>query len=407
MTLRNATAASILAPLLIVMTIGFLGNGPAAPNFGDPLAGLNASEVARFQAGVAEFNSVQSNHARRPRAGVQRPCQRGDVTASLLDLSHRPGHRRWQQHPVRDPVRPGHERRVRPADRARRHPDPEPGDRQRGLGIQLRRRGGAPAGERRGQAADDPRCSASAWSRPIPDEVLMMIAISNNSSRPRSPAGRASSSILRRPRRASAGSAGRHSTPSCSRSPATPTSTRWGSPRRSSRPRTARKAIARSWQYNPVPRHQRHERVAPAVCRLHRLPGAAADPADSPGRPQWRPDLRRDRLRLLPRADVAERAEPRRRAEQRRVPPLLRLPAPRHGQPRRRDRAGQHRRHARCGPPRSGACATSSAYLHDGRAATIPAAILAHDGQARQARNAFAQLRPADQARLVAYLNSL
>ena len=55
MTFKNATVASILAPVLIVMTIGFLGNGPAAPNFGDPLAGLKPSEVARFQAGLAEF----------------------------------------------------------------------------------------------------------------------------------------------------------------------------------------------------------------------------------------------------------------------------------------------------------------------------------------------------------------
>ncbi len=47
------------------------------------------------------------------------------------------------------------------------------------------------------------------------------------------------------------------------------------------------------------------------------------------------------------------------------------------------------------------------AYLHDGRAATIPDAILAHDGQGKQARNAFTQLSPSDKARLVAFLNSL
>jgi hypothetical protein len=57
-TLRKATVTSLLAPLMIVMTIAFLGNGPAT-NFGDPLAGLNASQVTRFQAGVTEFNSVQ------------------------------------------------------------------------------------------------------------------------------------------------------------------------------------------------------------------------------------------------------------------------------------------------------------------------------------------------------------
>jgi CxxC motif-containing protein (DUF1111 family) len=46
-------------------------------------------------------------------------------------------------------------------------------------------------------------------------------------------------------------------------------------------------------------------------------------------------------------------------------------------------------------------------FLHDGRATTLPQAILAHDGQARRARNAFAALSPQDQAALVAFLNSL
>ena len=48
-----------------------------------------------------------------------------------------------------------------------------------------------------------------------------------------------------------------------------------------------------------------------------------------------------------------------------------------------------------------------SAYLHDGRAATLDAAILAHDGQARAARDRFAALGARDKARLTAFLNSL
>jgi CxxC motif-containing protein (DUF1111 family) len=48
-----------------------------------------------------------------------------------------------------------------------------------------------------------------------------------------------------------------------------------------------------------------------------------------------------------------------------------------------------------------------SAFLHDGRATTVEAAILAHDGQGRPARDRFAQLQPGDKARLVAYLKSL
>jgi CxxC motif-containing protein (DUF1111 family) len=46
-------------------------------------------------------------------------------------------------------------------------------------------------------------------------------------------------------------------------------------------------------------------------------------------------------------------------------------------------------------------------YLHDGRATTLPEAILAHDGQAKAARDGFANLSASDQAALVAFLNAL
>lgn len=48
-----------------------------------------------------------------------------------------------------------------------------------------------------------------------------------------------------------------------------------------------------------------------------------------------------------------------------------------------------------------------TALLHDGRAATITDAILAHDGQGRMARNRFLALRPDQRARLLAFLHSL
>jgi CxxC motif-containing protein (DUF1111 family) len=48
-----------------------------------------------------------------------------------------------------------------------------------------------------------------------------------------------------------------------------------------------------------------------------------------------------------------------------------------------------------------------SAYLHDGRATTLDQAILAHDGQARAARDRFAALSPSDKAKLSAFLRSL
>jgi CxxC motif-containing protein (DUF1111 family) len=48
-----------------------------------------------------------------------------------------------------------------------------------------------------------------------------------------------------------------------------------------------------------------------------------------------------------------------------------------------------------------------TSFLHDGRAATLDAAILAHDGQGRQARDQFANLSDDDRASLIAFLNSL
>jgi CxxC motif-containing protein (DUF1111 family) len=48
-----------------------------------------------------------------------------------------------------------------------------------------------------------------------------------------------------------------------------------------------------------------------------------------------------------------------------------------------------------------------TSFLHDGRARTLEAAILAHDGQARAARDVFASLRSHEKADLIAFINSL
>ncbi len=45
--------------------------------------------------------------------------------------------------------------------------------------------------------------------------------------------------------------------------------------------------------------------------------------------------------------------------------------------------------------------------LHDGRTTSIPAAILAHDGQAVLARNQFSWLSSLQQSQLIAFLKSL
>ncbi|MGH7895185.1 MAG: di-heme oxidoredictase family protein, partial [Candidatus Binatia bacterium] len=51
--------------------------------------------------------------------------------------------------------------------------------------------------------------------------------------------------------------------------------------------------------------------------------------------------------------------------------------------------------------------AFSAPYLHDGRAATLDAAILAHGGEAQTARDAFATLAVVDRAAILAFLGSL
>lgn len=51
--------------------------------------------------------------------------------------------------------------------------------------------------------------------------------------------------------------------------------------------------------------------------------------------------------------------------------------------------------------------AETAPYLHDGRAATIPEAILAHGGEAQASRDAFAALTPVEQASLHIFLLSL
>lgn len=51
--------------------------------------------------------------------------------------------------------------------------------------------------------------------------------------------------------------------------------------------------------------------------------------------------------------------------------------------------------------------AETAPYLHDGRAATIPEAILAHGGEAEGARDAFASLAPDEQADIHLFLLSL
>jgi CxxC motif-containing protein (DUF1111 family) len=57
------------------------------------------------------------------------------------------------------------------------------------------------------------------------------------------------------------------------------------------------------------------------------------------------------------------------------------------------------------GPPRSGAM--RHRFLHDGRATTIAAAILAHDGEGAPAVEGFRQMPPEQRDALLAFLGGL
>ncbi len=48
-----------------------------------------------------------------------------------------------------------------------------------------------------------------------------------------------------------------------------------------------------------------------------------------------------------------------------------------------------------------------TSFLHDGRAETLQDAILGDDGQGLAARNRFAQLNSDEQAKILAFINSL
>jgi CxxC motif-containing protein (DUF1111 family) len=49
----------------------------------------------------------------------------------------------------------------------------------------------------------------------------------------------------------------------------------------------------------------------------------------------------------------------------------------------------------------------SRPWLHDGRAPTLDGAVLAHDGEAVEARNAYAELHDEERAPIRVYLTSL
>jgi CxxC motif-containing protein (DUF1111 family) len=69
------------------------------------------------------------------------------------------------------------------------------------------------------------------------------------------------------------------------------------------------------------------------------------------------------------------------------------------------EQAGAGRREMRTAPLWGARLLTT--FLHDGRATNLTAAILAHDGQGRDARNRFAGLSSSQRANLIAFLNAL
>ena len=114
--------------------------------------------------------------------------------------------------PARDAVRPAGQRRLRPDDRVRRAADPEPGDRalQR---RQFRRRGRPAAGDDRGPSADDPAVRARPGRRRPRRRARRRSPSTRQPPAPRRPGVPSLVVDLATGQHASAGSAGRPSTP--------------------------------------------------------------------------------------------------------------------------------------------------------------------------------------------------
>ncbi len=397
MTMKRTTAARILTPLLIVMTIGVLGNGPAAPDFGDPLAGLKPSEVARFQAGVTEFNSVQRIT----------PDGLGPV---YNDVSCAACHT--------DPATGGGSS-TRFVTRFGRNTGGmfDPLTELGGTLIQSQGIGNGPWGYDFVAEVVPPQANVVAKRRTtplfglglveaIPDEMLMMIAHQQQFQSPQM-AGRVSLVVDVPSPQTRVGRFGwkaQHAVLFTFAGDAylnemgitTPLFPNENCPQGNC-------AIL---QYNPVPAindtNESLQQLADFIAFLAPPPIQPIPPAGRNG----------DQIFASIGCAFCH------------VPTMQSGPSPvaalnnvvfhpfsdflLHDMGSLGDGIVQGNtgaREMRTAP--LWGLRNVSAYLHDGRASTIPAAILAHDGQARQARNAFAQLRQADQARLVAYLNSL
>jgi hypothetical protein len=55
MIVRRTTSVFVLSAIVVLAAVGIVGSSPTAPGFGDPLRGLTASEIARFEVGLAQF----------------------------------------------------------------------------------------------------------------------------------------------------------------------------------------------------------------------------------------------------------------------------------------------------------------------------------------------------------------
>jgi hypothetical protein len=413
MTRKRWTVAGSLIPLLIVMTIAFLGNGPAAPSFGDPLAGLIPSEVARFQAGLAEFVGLEQALPDGLGPVFNAPLVHGaDVTSVACSTCHT------------DPAVGGgsstqFETRF---GRVGRDGVFDPLTQLGGSLLQNQGIGNGAWGYNFVGEAVPKQANVVAKRRvtpifgaglveAVPDHALMMIAAQQQNASPGT-AGRPSMVVEPNSTQTTIGRFGwkaQHSSlfvfggdaylnEMGITTPLFPTE-------------NCPQGNCALLQYNPVPAlggtvpndtntvlqefadfmaflapppiqpipqagrggDQIFAAIGCAFCHMPKLQSGPS-PTATLSNVEFHPfsDFLLHDMGSLGDGIVQGNTG----AREMRTAPLWGL-------------------------------RNVKAYLHDGRATTISAAILAHDGQARQARNNFAQLRPSDQARLVAYLNSL
>ena len=263
---RNARESKRTRALLERAAAGLRGQIDAEPDQVKGERGRAASRIGQQRRGSAVRADHANNSPRSTRVGPTSRRSRMSMrawdrcsTKRRVATATTPARRR-RRHDRRDALRPHRQRRVRSARKRRRLADSDHRHRPgRRMHLQRRERAG------RRQRSRRPPDHAAVRARPGRRRARRHVRIAGfvteiEDAEDRGP-DQQGHRRAHRANRSSASSAGRRKCRACSSSPATRTSTRWASPIRCSRTRTARAATAHCW---PATRRPTPRTTAPA-----------------------------------------------------------------------------------------------------------------------------------------------